>query len=261
MQFEGKHFIVTGGASGIGLGVGSQLLAQGAMVTLIDISEQNLDKARARLGGGCSERLLCCVADCADSGQVVKAAGQSVARFGRLDGLVANAGIRMKSVPLPDLEEDVWDELIRVNLRSVFVTCKAAAPHLKAAGGGSIVTVASLSGHLARLEQTAYCASKAGAIQFSRALAVEMAADKVRVNSVCPGTVRTPMFEKALAQDGAKIEHDRIYGSPSRFRSGIPLRQIAEVEDVAGLIGYLLSDVSRHVTGQVIFVDGGESLL
>jgi len=262
MQFKGKHIIVTGGAGGIGLEVSRQLLEQGAAVTLFDLREQDLASAREALGAVApDDRLLGCVADCTDSAAVGRAMAQSVARFGKVDGLVVNAGIRMKSVPLMELDEEVWDNLIRANLRSVFVTCKAAVPHLIEAGGGGIVTVASLSGHLARLDQTGYCASKAGAIQFSRALALEMAQHKVRVNIVCPGTVRTPMFERALAQDGAKVEHDRIYGSADRFRSGIPLRRIAEAEDVASLIGYLLSDVARHLTGQVVFVDGGESLI
>jgi NAD(P)-dependent dehydrogenase (short-subunit alcohol dehydrogenase family) len=189
------------------------------------------------------------------------ATDQAVAKFGRLDGLVANAGIRMRSVPFTELDEDVWDQIIRVNLRGVFISCRAAAPHMIAAKTGSIVTVASISARLARLDQSAYCASKAAVIQLSRALALELAQHGIRVNAICPGTVNTAMFQKALVQDGDKILHDRIHGSATRFRSGIPLRRIAEVEDAAGSILFLLSDAARHITGQALSIDGGESII
>jgi 2,3-dihydro-2,3-dihydroxybenzoate dehydrogenase len=92
-------------------------------------------------------------------------------------------------------------------------------------------------------------------------MALELAQYKIRVNAICPGTVNTAMFQKALLQDGEKIMHDRVYGSAIRFRSGIPLRQIAEPDDLAGSILFFLSDAARHITGQTLFVDGGESIV
>ncbi len=260
MEFAGKIIAVTGGASGIGLETARQVLERGGSAAIFDLNGPELERAKEGLKEY-GERVFATVADSADLSAMTRVIGQAVDKFGRLDGLVANAGIRMRSVPFTELDEEVWDQVIRVNLRGVFMSCRAAAPHMIAAKAGSIVTVSSISGQVARLDQSAYCASKAGAIQLSRALALELAQHKVRVNAVCPGTVNTAMFQKALLQDGDKIMHDRVYGSTTRFRSGIPLRQIAESDDLANSILFFLSDAARHVTGQTLFVDGGESII
>lgn len=260
MKFSGKIIAVTGGASGIGLETARQILECGGSVAIFDLDARELDRAKAGLAQY-GDRVLAAVADSADLSSMTRVTDQAVEKFGRLDGMVANAGIRMRSVPFTELDEDIWDQVIRVNLRGVFVTCRAAAPHMIAAKTGSIVTIASISGQVARLDQSAYCASKAGVIQLSRAMALELAQHKVRVNAICPGTVNTAMFQKALLQDGEKIMHDRVYGSAARFRSGIPLRQIAEADDLASSILFFLSDAARHITGQTLFVDGGESIV
>lgn len=260
MEFSGKVIAVTGGASGIGLEAARQALERGASVAIFDLDAPELDRAKAGLAQY-GDRVFAAVADAADLISMTRVTSQAVGKFGRLDGLVANAGIRMRSVPFTELDEDVWDQIIRVNLRGVFITCRAAAPHMIAAKAGAIVTVASISGQVARLDQSAYCAGKAGVIQLSRALALELAQYKIRVNAVCPGTVNTAMFQKALLQDGDKIMHDRVYGSAARFRSGIPLRRIAETDDLASSILFLLSDGACHITGQALFVDGGESII
>jgi len=260
MRCSGKVIGVTGGASGIGLETARQVLECGGAVAIFDLDVQELDRAKAGLAQY-GDRVFAAVADSADSGAMTRVIDQAVQTFGRVDGMVANAGIRMRSVPFTELEESVWDEIIRVNLRGVFVTCRAAARHMISAKAGSIVTIASISGQVARLDQSAYCASKAGVIQLSRAMALELAQYKIRVNVICPGTVNTSMFQKALLQDGEKIMHDRVYGSAMRFRSGIPLRQIAEPDDLASSILFFLSDDARHITGQTLFVDGGESII
>lgn len=259
MQFSGKNILITGAASGIGFETAHQILQSGGQVAMLDIDAAALEKARSQLASY-RERVFCATADSADMATMSAAVTQAVDTFGALHGVVANAGVRMKSVPFTELNEDTWDHIIRINLRGVFITLKACAPSLVKAGGGSMVTVSSLSGQLARLDQSAYCASKAGAIQLSRALALELAERQVRVNVVSPGTVRTAMFQQALSQDGDKIEHDRIYGSTTRFRTGIPLRKIAEADDVTQTILFFLSDASKHITGQTMFIDGGESL-
>ncbi|MGP1680502.1 MAG: SDR family NAD(P)-dependent oxidoreductase, partial [Burkholderiales bacterium] len=235
-------------------------LEYGGSAAIFDLDAQALGRAQAGLTQY-GDRVLAAVADSADLPSMILATDQVVEKYGRLDGIVANAGIRMRSVPFTELDEDIWDQVIRVNLRGVFVTCRAAAPHMIAAKTGSIVTIASISGQVARLDQSAYCASKAGVIQLSRAMALELAQHKIRVNTICPGTVNTAMFQKALLQDGEKILRDRVYGSAARFRSGIPLRQIAESHDLASSILFFLSDSARHITGQTLFVDGGESIV
>jgi 2,3-dihydro-2,3-dihydroxybenzoate dehydrogenase len=251
---------VTGAASGIGLETTRQLVLSGSRVALIDLDPSALSVAEQTLphAGG---QLMTIRADTAETPQMESAVRAIIDRFGRLDGLVACAGIRMQSTLALDLEDDVWDRVLRVNLRGVFVACRAAARPMIAGKSGAIVAIASLSGHAPRIGQSAYCVSKAGVIQLGRTLALELAEHRIRVNMVCPGTVNTPLLKQAQAQDGPQVLQERIYGSAARFRPGIPLRQIAEPEDIAAAVLFLLSPAARDITGQTIFVDGGESIV
>jgi NAD(P)-dependent dehydrogenase (short-subunit alcohol dehydrogenase family) len=260
MSQDAKVVAVTGSASGIGLETARQLAASGARVALIDVDAAALPTAERAIPHA-EGQLLSIAADTAETLQMERAVEAITARFGQLDGLVANAGVRMRSTLTMHLEDEVWDRLMRVNLRGVFVACRAAARPMIAAKSGAIVAVASLSGFAPRIGQSAYCVSKAGVIQFARTLALELAEHRIRVNSVCPGTVNTALIKQAQAQDGPQILQDRIYGNAARFRPGIPLRQIAEPEDIAATILFLLSPAARHITGQTIFVDGGESIV
>ena len=260
MQYGEKTALITGAGGGIGFGVAQRILAAGGRVALVDINSTALDKAYSTLDVGCRKEAICIVADSADPETMDRAAKETVDQFGGLHYVVANAGVRMKSTPVTQLDMETWDRIIRTNLRGAFVTLRSCIPHLIAVGGGSIVAISSLSGKMARIDQSAYCASKAAVTQLSRALALELAEKHIRVNAIGPGTVRTPMFELAQAQDGSNVEKDRIYGSRDRFRTGIPLRRIAEIKDIVSTILFLLSDDSRHITGQTIYIDGGESL-
>jgi 2,3-dihydro-2,3-dihydroxybenzoate dehydrogenase len=251
---------VTGAAGGIGLETARQLAASGDNVALIDVDAPALSIAEQAIPHA-HGRMMSIAADTAETSQMEDAIHAITARFGRLDALVANAGIRMRSTRVTELDDDVWDRLLRVNLRGVFVACRAGARAMIAAKSGAIVAVASISGHVPRIGQSAYCVSKAGVIQLSRTLALELAEHRIRVNVVCPGTVNTALLKQAQAQDGPEVLQDRIYGSAAHFRPGIPLRQIAEPEDVAAMILFLLSPAARHITGQSIYVDGGESIV
>lgn len=260
MSPDGSVVAVTGAASGIGFETARHLAASGASVALIDIDAAALAHAERAIPHA-EGQLLSISADTAETPQMESAVRTITGRFGRLDGLVANAGIRMRSTPVTELEDEVWDRLMRVNLRGVFVACRAGARPMIAAGSGAMVAVASISGHTPRLGQSAYCASKAGVIQLVRTLALELAEHHIRVNAVSPGTVNTAILRQAMAHEGAQVLHERIHGSAARFRPGIPLRRIAEPEDVAATILFLLSPAARHITGQTIFVDGGESII
>ncbi len=251
---------VTGAASGIGFETTRQLVLSGSRVALLDLDTSALTVA-ARTIPHAEGQLMTITADTTETPQMDSAVSAITERFGRLDGLVACAGIRMQSTLTAELEDDVWDRVIRVNLRGVFVACRAAARPMMAAKSGAIVAIASLSGQAPRIGQSAYCVSKAGVIQLARTLALELAEHRIRVNAVCPGTVNTPLMKQAQIQDGPQVLQDRIYGSPTRFRPGIPLRQIAEPEDIAATIMFLLSPAARDITGQAIFVDGGESIV
>ncbi|WP_454917892.1 SDR family NAD(P)-dependent oxidoreductase [Xanthobacter sediminis] len=260
MSFHGQTIVVTGAASGMGLETARQLADRGANVAMLDIGAEAVEAVAAAFPD--QERVFWAAADTADTEAMEKATAGALGRFGRVDGLVANAGVRMQSTPVTELSDEAWDRIIRINLRGAFVAMRAGARAMKATKTpGSIVTVASISGQVGRMDQSAYAASKAGAVHLSKALAVELAGFGIRVNAVCPGTVKTAMFQLALAQDGERLIHDRIYGSSERLRPGIPLRRLAESEDVSALIVFLLSQEARHITGQAIAVDGGETAL
>jgi 2,3-dihydro-2,3-dihydroxybenzoate dehydrogenase len=260
MDPDAKVVAVTGAAGGIGLETARQLAASGANVALIDVDAPALTLAERTIPHA-DGQLMSIAGDTAETSHMEDAIQAITARFGRLDALVANAGIRMRSTRIAELEDDVWDRLLRVNLRGVFVACRAGARPMIAAKSGAMVTVASISGKVPRIGQSAYCVSKAGVIQLTRTLALELAEHGIRVNAVCPGTVNTALLKQAQAQDGPEVLRHRIYGSTDTFRPGIPLRQIAEPEDVAAMILFLLSPAARHMTGQSIYVDGGESIV
>lgn len=258
MADEAGTIAIVGGASGIGLATARLLAANGARIALLDRDNAALRSVESEFGADA------CVAqaDVTDSGQIDKALEAAEAKLGRLSGLVVAAGIRMHSTPVVELSDEAWDRIIEVNLRGVFVSCRSAARlMIKSKTPGSIVAISSISGVAARYEQSAYGASKAAVIQLMRVLALELAGHGIRANTVCPGTVNTAMFQLAQQQDGPEVIKNRIFGSSDRFRPGIPLRRIAEPEEVASLTSFLLSEASRHITGQSICIDGGETVI
>ncbi|TAN26548.1 MAG: SDR family oxidoreductase [Actinomycetota bacterium] len=260
MNFEGGVVAVTGGASGIGFATASQLASLGASVALIDLNKDLLQQS-AKVISDLGQTVMTVSADVTNTDETNSAIAAIVDKFGRLDGFVACAGIRMVSAQTIDLDDEAWDNIIRVNLRGMFVSLRAAARQMASVGSGVIVTIGSLSGHAPRVGQSAYSVSKAGVIQLTRVLALELAEKGIRVNTVCPGVVNTAMMKLSRAQDGEDVVNRKLYGSLPEFRVGIPLRRYAEPEDVADAVVYLLSPGARHITGQSFFVDGGESIV
>jgi NAD(P)-dependent dehydrogenase (short-subunit alcohol dehydrogenase family) len=188
----------------------------------------------------------------ADEAQVKTMVASAVERFGRLDVLVNNAGTT-HFIPHPDLDaltDDVWDEILGVNLKGTFFCCRAAAPELKKTGG-AIVNIASIAAHRASGSSIAYAVSKAGVVQLTRALALALAPE-VRVNSVSPGLVSTRWFSSKFGDDAAAAQEES-------FARATPLRKIATADDVAqAVIALLENDL---VTGQDLVVDGGKNVL
>lgn len=212
MTFEGQVIAVTGAASGLGLEASKYFALAGASVALIDLDAKLLEQARELIEAH-REKIITIAADTAESGAMANAITTIINRYGRLDGLIANAGVRMKSTLVSDLDDELWDRLLRVNLRGVFVACRSAARAMIQAKSGAIVTVASISGQAPRLGQSAYCASKAGVIQFSRVLALELAEHHIRVNTLCPGTINTPMMglrRSTIAFSDHSNDSDRV---------------------------------------------------
>ncbi len=194
--------------------------------------------------------------DVTSSASVADMVARCLAEFGRIDVLVNNVGGSAKGGPV-EMTEDVWDAQIDLNLKSVFLTCKHVIPHMLKQGGGAIVNLSSTSGlRWTGAAQIAYAATKAGVIQFSRVLAVQYAKQGIRVNTVVPGQLHTPMVEVRLA--GQRAGGD-VQALLAQRQSRIPLPFMGDGRDTANAALYLACDESRFVTGTEIVVDGGMS--
>jgi len=173
-----------------------------------------------------------------------------VAAYGRLDVLVNNAGVELAKT-VPDTTEDEWNRLMAVNLKGVFLCCKAAIPVMERQGGGVIVNVASEMGVVGGSEIAAYAASKGGVVQLTKAMAIDHAGDQIRVNCVCPGPVATPLLE-ALIRDSSNPEEER-----RQIVDRTLLKRLARPEEIANVILFLASDAASYLTGSIVVADGG----
>jgi len=248
LAHQDQRFLVSGGASGIGLAVARLALARGARACLLDRNRAALDAACAELGEG-AWPVVCDVADPAAVGVAV---AQAAERLGGLDALVNSAGVDSLT-PLEQLSDAEWSRTLAINLTGPMLLCRAALPHLRRAGGGSIVNVSSGAGLSPLRNRTAYCASKAGVIMFGKALAIEVAGDGIRVNAVCPGAVDTPLFRTSY-EDNADPE-----GELARIRERYALRRVAQPEELAEAILYLSGPGASYITGTALAVDGGRT--
>ncbi|MER2535604.1 MAG: glucose 1-dehydrogenase [Rhizobiaceae bacterium] len=240
MRLNGKVALVTGGASGIGLAAVRRFEAEGASVVAADIRPD---------GPARTPTLLPVTLDVADEQGWISAVAAAEAEFGRLDILVNNAGIGVPG-PIVDLSLADWRRVMAVNLDGVFLGIKYAVPAMRRAGGGAIVNVSSMLGHVAVAGAAAYCASKGGVALLTKAAALELAADggNIRVNSVHPGYVETPLLQGSLDRNPARRE---------KITAQTPIGHLGRVDDVASAILYLASDEAAFVTGAGLVVDGG----
>jgi NAD(P)-dependent dehydrogenase (short-subunit alcohol dehydrogenase family) len=245
---EGRAFFVTGGASGIGLAVARLAQQRGAKVCVVDRDGDALTRAAQALGS--EAQVIAC--DVADAVRVNEAVALAAARLGRLDAVVNAAGVDHLT-PLERIADEDWARTLAVNLTGPMLVCRAAVPHLRRAGGGTIVNVASAAGLVPLPGRSAYCATKAGVIMFGKALAMELAADGIRVNAVCPGAVDTPLFRTSYE------DADDASGALEAIRQRYALRRVAQPEELAEAVLYLSSPASSYVTGTAHAVDGGRS--
>ncbi|WP_368860826.1 SDR family NAD(P)-dependent oxidoreductase [Desulforhabdus sp. TSK] len=246
-MLEGKNAIVTGGSLGIGAATSLMLAEEGANVCLTyrkheqeakDFAEQIRKMGRKALA------VKCDIAVFAEAENVVK---QALEAFGRIDILVNNAGMNWDAVSWKMTEEQ-WDRVIEVNLKGYFNFTRHVAPLFKDQKYGKIINVTSINGLRGKFGQSNYSASKAGIIGYTKAIAKELGAFGVNVNAVAPGLIETPMLRDSEARD--KIV-DMAMGE-------IVLKRVGQPEDLANVIAFLASDRARHVTGEVIKVDGGQ---
>lgn len=243
-SLAGAVVVVTGGGSGIGLASAEAAAAAGAAVMVADRRQPALDAATdalARFG----RPVAACAVDVADPVQVRGLVDATLGAFGRVDGVVASAGIE-RPAPALELTEDAFDEVLRVNLKGVFLCAQGFARAMVEAGtGGSIVTISSSVAFSPVPSEAQYAASKGGIVSLTKSMALEWGQHHIRVNSVAPGLIDTPLSA------GRPDEHRAAYVSRT------PLGRIGTPEDVAKVVRFLLSDDAGYVTGQTIVVNGG----
>jgi meso-butanediol dehydrogenase / (S,S)-butanediol dehydrogenase / diacetyl reductase len=240
---EGERAVITGGGSGIGRATCRRMAREGAQVAVLDLDEAAAGTVAEAIGG------FAFGVDVGDPDDVVRAIDAAAAALGGLSVLFNNAGTSAFG-RLHEIDPTEWDRVLRVNLTGVYAGFRAAVPHLRANGGGSIVSTASISGTRPAAGEGPYAASKAAVAALTASAALEYA-PTIRVNAVSPGMIRTtmtaPMFEVFTDQQ-------------ERFERDTPMGRVGEPEDIADVVVFLCSDLARFITGQNIVVDGGLTL-
>ncbi|MDI9260655.1 SDR family NAD(P)-dependent oxidoreductase [Alicyclobacillus sendaiensis] len=250
MRLRDRVAIVTGGARGIGRAICERLSAEGATVVVVDLDLEGGRETAARLLSEGRESVALRV-DVTRRADVVAMVEQVMQRFGRIDILVNNAGWDRIEFFL-DSQEETWEKILAINLKSVLYTCHAVLPHMVARSYGKVVNIGSDAARVGSTGEAVYSAAKGGVIAFSKTLAREMAKYGINVNVVCPGPARTPLFQEITAQN-EKLA--------SALERAIPFRRLAEPEDIAGAVAFLASEDAAFITGQTLSVSGGLTMV
>ncbi len=244
MRLDGKTALVTGGASGFGAGICRKFAAEGAKVMVVDLNIEGAEEIAGNIGG------LAQAADVSDRVSVEAMAEAARRAFGGApDILVNNAGVTHLPGPLEDISEDDFDRVLKVNVKSVYLTAQALVPAMKARGQGAILNVASTAGVSPRPRLSWYNASKGWMITATKSMAVELAPSGIRVNAVNPVAGETPLLKSFMGEDTPEIRQ--------KFLSTIPIGRFSTPEDIANAACYLCSDEASMVTGVAMEVDGG----
>jgi meso-butanediol dehydrogenase/(S,S)-butanediol dehydrogenase/diacetyl reductase len=246
-RVEGKVVIVTGAASGIGQAAAERLAEEGASVAVSDIDSAGETVVQGIVAAGGNAIFV--KADVSRERHAARLVAKTVAKFGKLDALVNNAGIRA-SGRVHETSLADWEKIMSIDLRGVYLCSRFAIPAMLKQSAGSIVNLSSVSGVAGDYGMAAYNAAKGGVTNLTRNMALDYIRDGIRVNAVCPGSIRTPLLESAYHEIGYKE-------ATRKFNEAYPPGYIGEPRDVAHLILFLVSDESRFINGANILIDGG----
>jgi 3-oxoacyl-[acyl-carrier protein] reductase len=245
---SGKVAIVTGASRGVGRSTALRLAEAGANVVVNYLSRDEKAEEVVKSCEALGVEAIAVQGDTSVWNDSQNLAKQTLEKFGRIDLLVLNAGI-WEGAPIEEMSEEVWNRVINTNLKAAWAMCKACVPAMKKQDNGAIVLVSSTAGQRGEANYTNYAASKGGQISFTKGLATELA-PKIRVNCVAPGWIETAMVRPVFEDESYK----------QSVVNSIPLRRIATTDDIALSICFLLSDWSRHITGEVLNINGGAVL-
>ena len=244
MRLSGKSAIITGGGSGIGKAIAVAFAREGASVVIAGRDREKLQRAAAEIGPNC----LPVAADVSKPADIEKLIKAAIDKFKRIHILVNNAGVLLPGTT-ESLSEEDFDQTFHVNVRGLWLLSRAVLPHMRAAGGGSIINIGSVLSTLGARNRVAYSASKGAVLAMTRAMALDHAGEKIRVNCICPGIVETEMVARFSMDESARQQRIAMH----------PLGRFGQPEDIAGLAVFLAGDESAWTTGGVFTVDGGYS--
>lgn len=257
MKHENRKAVVTGAAQGIGQALARRLAMEGSDVVIMDINLDEAKKTAAAMAAESKRKVLAVKVDVTDEAAVTEAMDKAAAELGGIDLLINNAGV-LKSHYITDFPKKDWDFVLNVNLTGAFLCVKHAARHMLAGGKGAMVVIASRSGKRGGLWNHAYCASKFGVIGLVQCVALDLAPKGIRINCICPGNALDTPLWKDLAVQYAKKYNETPEQVLERYRKRVPLGRGCDVEDIANLASFLLSDESSYMTGQALNLTGGE---
>lgn len=246
-ELTGKVAIITGGATGIGLGSARALAAEGATIVLFGLGRAALDAAAAGTGGIGIE------GDVSSAAAVAALFAEVSRRFGRVDIVVNSAAIQPYGT-VETMDEAGWDRVLAVNLKGIYLTSHHAVPLMREAGGGAIVNIASVQGIACQTNVAAYVASKGAVLALTRAMALDHARDGIRVNAVCPGSIDTPMLRFAASENLDGKTEDEVVAS---WGAAHPIGRVGTIEDVGNMVAFLAGPRAAFCTGGEYKVDGG----